>query len=60
MNVIRENPGITQTQIAMLIGITADGVRYAVKNLKSKGVLIRIGSRRNGRWEINMEWNKSS
>ena len=49
---VRVNPSITQTQLAMNIGITTDGVRYAIKNLKSKGILNRIGSRRNGTWTI--------
>ncbi|WP_368270943.1 MarR family transcriptional regulator [Enterocloster lavalensis] len=49
---VRVNPGITQTQLAMNIGITTDGVRYAIKNLKSKDILSRIGSRRNGTWTI--------
>lgn len=49
---VRVYPSITQTQLAMNIGITTDGVRYAIKNLKSKGILSRIGSRRNGTWTI--------
>ena len=49
---VRVNPSITQTQLAMNIGITTDGVRYAIKNLKSKGILSGIGSRRNGTWTI--------
>lgn len=49
---IRENPEITQEQLAITIGITIDGIRYAVKNLKKKGVLSRSGSRRSGSWVI--------
>lgn len=52
LEAISVNPNITQAQLAMRIGITTDGVRYAFKNLKSKGILSRVGSRRNGRWTI--------
>ena len=49
---IRKNPKITQVQLATYIGITTDGIRYAIKNLKSKGILSRVGSRKNGSWKI--------
>lgn len=52
---IRENPDITQKQLAAAIGITEDGIRYAIRKLKLKGVLNRNGSRRKGRWIINFD-----
>lgn len=52
---IREDPRITQAQLAAVIGITKDGIRYAVKNLKAKGILNRTGSRRSGKWQIHLE-----
>lgn len=53
LEAIRENPAITQAQLSEAVGITIDGIRYAVKNLKGKGVLSRSGSRRSGSWVIH-------
>lgn len=55
MKAIRENPNITQAQLAASIGITSDGIRYAIRNLKAKGFLSRIGSRRSGTWMIHWD-----
>lgn len=44
------NPNITQLQLAQQLGMTRDGIRYAIKNLKAKGILGRTGSRKNGSW----------
>ena len=49
------NPNITQALLATHIGITADGVRYSVKNLKLRGILSRNGSRRKGSWTISFK-----
>lgn len=52
LEVVSVNPNITQAQLATHIGITSDGIRYAIKNLKAKGILSRTGSRKNGSWTI--------
>ncbi|HJC23539.1 MAG TPA: winged helix-turn-helix domain-containing protein [Candidatus Eisenbergiella merdavium] len=39
LKAIEEDPCITQSQIAADIGITMEGIRYAVKGLKTKGIL---------------------
>ncbi len=52
---VQDNPNITQLELAKHIGLSVDGVRYAVKNLKAKGVLSRKGSRRRGSWLIHFE-----
>ena len=52
LEVVSVNPNITQAQLATHIGITSDGIRYAIKNLKEKGILSRTGSRKNGSWTI--------
>ena len=52
LEVVSVNPNITQAQLATHIGITSDGIRYAIKNLKAKGILGRTGSRKNGSWII--------
>lgn len=52
---ICENPNITQKQLMDIIGISFDGIRFAIKNLKAKGVLSHSGSRKNGCWHVKMK-----
>ncbi len=54
LELLRENPAITQEMMASKVGLTKYGVRYAMKTLKDKGILIREGSNRNGIWKINV------
>ena len=50
---IKEKPGITREELAGLLGITPDGVKYHLDNLKRKGLIKRVGGRREGVWEIS-------
>jgi ATP-dependent DNA helicase RecG len=43
---------ITQKELAAVIGITEDGVKYHVTRLREKGVLKRIGPDKGGYWEV--------
>jgi len=53
ITVINNNPHITVKQIADSLGdITLDGVKYNLKRLKDKSIIRRIGSNRNGYWEV--------
>ena len=52
IRVIKENPKITQAEMADLLGLTIDGVKYHIKKLKSEGILERIGSDYGGYWNI--------
>jgi len=52
LNAIKENPDITQNELAAVLGITMDGVKYQIKNLTKKGALKREGSDRGGRWIV--------
>lgn len=56
--VLRENPLITQDELAAILGITNGGVRYVMNCLKKKGSITRIGSNRNGGWRVNEEKNE--
>ena len=50
---MKNDPSITAEQIANEIkGITADGVRYHIRNLKAHGVIKREGSTKSGRWIV--------
>lgn len=50
---VKDNSSITAEQIANEIKeITADGVRYHIRNLKSHGVIKREGSTKSGKWVV--------
>ena len=52
ISAIRKNPRITVKELAALVGLTADGVRYHVDKLRQEGILSREGSTKSGRWII--------
>jgi len=52
LKAIEENPTISQNELATVLGITMDGVKYQIKSLTKKGILKREGSDRAGRWII--------
>ena len=49
---IANKSDITQKELAAVIGITEDGVKYHVTRLREKGVLKRIGPDKGGYWEV--------
>lgn len=49
---IRNNPKITRNELAVILGITADGVKYHLQKMTAEGILVRHGSARGGCWEI--------
>ena len=50
--VMKVNPEISMQEIARLVGLTVDGVRYQIKQLKAKNAIRRIGFDNGGKWEI--------
>ena len=49
---IKEDSYITRKELAEKIGITEDGVKYHLSNLKKSGRLKRIGPDKGERWEV--------
>ena len=50
---MKNNPNITVEQIANEIkDITADGVRYHIRHLKTRGIIMREGSTKSGKWVV--------
>ena len=49
---LRVEPGLTRAALAERVGLTPDGVKYHLKNLKAAGALRRVGSDRAGHWEV--------
>lgn len=54
IKILRENPSMTQPELAKQIGLSVDGIRSVIKRLKSKGMLSRKGSKRSGSWQIHI------
>ena len=52
LKLIKDNPSITQTQLATALGLTRDGISYNIKQLKEKGIIKRAGATKNGMWII--------
>ena len=49
---LRAEPGLTRTALAERVGLSPDGIKYHLQNLKASGVIRRVGSDRAGHWEV--------
>lgn len=49
---LRNNPKITRSELASILGITSDGVKYHIQKMTIEGVIIRYGSARGGYWKV--------
>lgn len=52
---IHNNPNITRNELAIILGITSDGVKYHLQKMTKEGVITRHGSARSGYWEVIVE-----
>lgn len=52
MKLIASNPGISTEELALHLGITRDGVNWNIRQMKSKGLLERVGPDKGGYWRI--------
>lgn len=53
---LREDPAYTYQALSERLGISRKTVSQRLKSLKEKGVLLRVGSDRDGHWEIMENW----
>ena len=49
---LKAEPMLTRTALAERVGLSPDGVKYHLQNLKASGVIRRVGSDRAGHWEV--------
>ena len=49
---IRNNSKITRNELASILGITADGVKYHLQKMTIENIIARHGSARGGYWEV--------
>ena len=52
LELIAVNPSVTQKEMAVLLKLTEDGIYYRIARLKARGVLVRIGGKKAGHWEV--------
>ena len=52
LELIIENPEITQKDIAKQISKSERTVRNRITDLKEKGILVRVNGKKNGKWEV--------
>ena len=53
LELLQGDPYLSAKELADVIGITADGVRYHLGNLKKDGSIYREGPDKGGRWIVN-------
>ena len=53
LDLIRENPHITRKELAGLVGLSEEGVKFNLNKLKKEKFLKRIGPDKGGHWEVN-------
>jgi len=49
---IRAQPTLSRRELALHIGISADGIKYHLEKLKGAGKIRHVGPTKRGRWEI--------
>ena len=52
LQAINQNSTITIPELAELIGVSERSIQRNIQNLKSDGLLRRVGGRKEGRWEV--------
>lgn len=50
--IIKDNPKVTRKELAELVNISPDGVKWNLDKLKKDGKLRRIGPDKGGHWEV--------
>lgn len=52
LNLIKENPFITQEELSEIVGISRKSIISNMKKLQENGLLKRIGADKNGYWQV--------
>ena len=52
IDVIKENPFITQEELSSIVGIARLNINKNMKKLQEQGIIKRIGADKNGHWEV--------
>lgn len=52
LDIIKENPFVTQEELAQIIGLSRKSIIQNMKKLQENGLLTRVGADKNGHWEV--------
>ncbi len=52
ISLLERKPAITRKELAVQVGISADGIKYHLEKLKAAGKIRHVGSTKKGHWEI--------
>lgn len=52
LSIIKDNPKVTRKELAILINISPDGIKWNLDKLKKEGKLHRVGPDKGGHWEV--------
>lgn len=52
LKVIKDNPRLSQSQIAEMLGEKHDTIKYHMRKLRLSEVIVREGTSQNGKWTI--------
>lgn len=52
LNELAQNPDLTQAVLANRLGVSVRTVKARTVSLQEKGLLLRVGGKRSGHWEI--------
>jgi ATP-dependent DNA helicase RecG len=59
IKIMEKNPKITQRELAEKLGLSEVGIRYHIDKLKKKGLLKRVGGKKEGHWEVSFQTDHS-
>ena len=52
IDLLKANPNLSRSDLATLLKLSEDGVKYQIKKLKDKGIIKRVGPDKGGYWEV--------
>lgn len=52
IELIKENPQVTRSELANILNISSDGIKYNLKKLVDNNIIERIGPNNGGYWKV--------
>ena len=53
LKLIAQNPEITSAELSKRCGVSPDGVRYHIRNMKRSKLIVRVGGKKKGYWDVS-------
>lgn len=52
LKLLKSNPQYSQQELAKLVNLTVDGIKYQIRNLQKQKRIKRVGSKKTGSWKV--------